>query len=251
MHPTFHVLGTDLPAYGLLCGLGVLLALAVSLVRVRKSGLRADAAFVVFTGALAFGILGALVFYGVITYGASDLLPMFAGKKPMGFVFYGGLISGMIAALALMRILRLPFEAYAREMLPALPLAHAVGRIGCFFAGCCYGRETDLFFGVRYPADHITGGARLIPVPLIEAACLFAIFFALCSLPRRRNLSTIRLYVFLYAPVRFFLEFLRGDEIRGIFLGLSTSQWISAALFAGMFLIGKNRAVLRLRRMRH
>lgn len=239
MHPVFHVFGAEFPAYGVFCALGVVLALIVCILRVRKSGLRADAAFVVFTGALAFGLAGALVVYGVVTYGFSGLVPMLCGEKPMGFVFYGGLISGLAAALALMRILRLPFEDYAREMLPALPLAHAVGRIGCFFAGCCYGRPTDSFIGVRYPPDHVTGGARLIPVPLMEAAILIAIFFALCSLPKKRDLSALRLYVFLYAPARFFLEFLRGDAIRGVYLGLSTSQWLSLLLFICIILIKK------------
>ena len=242
MHPIFHVFGRELPAYGLLCALGVILALAVSLARVRGRGLRVDAAFVVFTGALAFGLAGALVFYGVVTYGFAGLVSMLAGKKPLGFVFYGGLVSGLAAVVALMRILRLPFDDYAREMLPALPLAHAVGRIGCFLAGCCYGIETDSFPGVRYPADHVTGGARLFPVPLLEAAILAGIFFALCSLPRKRGLSPLRLYVFLYAPARFLLEFLRGDAIRGAFLGLSTSQWISAALFVCIIVIKKTRS---------
>ncbi|MBQ3078998.1 MAG: prolipoprotein diacylglyceryl transferase, partial [Clostridia bacterium] len=151
----------------------------------------------------------------------------------VGFVYYGGFLSGILGAYLTSKLLRFPLLAYARRMLPALSLAHAFGRIGCFLAGCCYGVESKLL-GVCYPESNLLTnapkGVPLFPVQLLEAFLLLLIAFMLYRLMQKTSLHPLKSYILLYAPVRFLLEFLRYDSVRGAFLFLSTSQWISLIL---------------------
>ena len=107
--------------------------------------------------------------------------------------------------------------------------------MGCFCAGCCYGRETDSFIGVCFP-DSVSGLApdvRVIPTQLIESCANVLVFAALLLITRkkRKGYTSLFIYMMIYAVVRFLIEFLRGDEIRGAYWLFSTSQWISIGLF--------------------
>ena len=162
-----------------------------------------------------------------------------------GYVFYGGFLFGAAAALLAARVVKTPVRALSRALLPCLPFAHALGRVGCFFAGCCYGREARWLPGVVYPENTewvgAPAGIPLVPAQLIEAALLLAIGAILLRRARNPRANLLRDYIRLYAPVRFFMEFLRGDAIRGAFLFLSTSQWIGLALLALTFLPASRR----------
>ncbi len=113
----------------------------------------------------------------------------------------------------------------------SLPMVvfHFFGRIGCFFGGCCYGRETDSVLGVIFPDNIENGivhaGEKCYPTQLFEAFLLLLIFIVLLYAKHR-----FKLYLFLYAVGRFFLEFLRGDERGSSIFGLSPSQTISIAI---------------------
>lgn len=242
MHPYLHILGRELPSYGVFCALGILTALALALWRVKRAGLRLDAAFVLFTLSLGAALIGALLAYGFVTYGFRGCFLMLIGEREMGLVFYGGILAGVPAAWLLLRLMKMPFLPYANALAPAIPLGHAWGRVGCFLAGCCYGRETSLPLKVQYPAGHITHGAGVLPVQLFECACLLALCLFLLADSRRHPRRTMRLYLAVYAGLRFFLEFLRGDAARGLFLGLSTAQWISVLLLFCLSVFRKKRA---------
>ena len=236
MHPTFSLFGYLLPSYGVMCAFGVVCALMVSLVRAYKLRLRIDATLVLFTGALTGGIIGALLTYAMVTYGINGLYSMIVrgnlkGEFHFGFVFYGGFIAGFLSAWGLARGFHLSLSEYSRALVPPLPLAHALGRIGCFLAGCCYGKTASHLPGVVYPLESGLGMLPRIPVQLIEAAYLFALFPLILRYSNRNSKGTLLFYLLLYTPARFLFEFLRGDEIRGILWGLSTSQWISLLLF--------------------
>lgn len=150
-----------------------------------------------------------------------------------GFVFYGGLFGALAASKLFSHMFHIPFSQLSIIIAPALPLFHAWGRIGCLFAGCCYGKVAT--WGVVFQKDP---NVLRIPIQLIESCCLLIIFFFLLYLDRKPQyrLSLMKVYLLSYAICRFILEFFRGDEIRGIWFGLSTSQWIS--LFILAWLIG-------------
>lgn len=152
-----------------------------------------------------------------------------------GMVFYGGFIGGALAAYFYEKHKKvIPVWAAMDLYGVSIPLFHAFGRIGCFLGGCCYGKESSWGFLVEnntlQPA--INGVVR-IPIQLIEAGCNFFLFLFLFYLYRRniQEGKLIYVYMLIYPVIRFVTEFFRGDEIRGFFLWLSTSQWISVILF--------------------
>ena len=244
MKPVFTLFGISFASYGVMCALGVLVALVFSLIRVKQMRLKMENAFVMFVFALAIGLLGAFFTHMIISYSPKELVSMlsrgaFIREYSPGFVYYGGFLFGFIGAYLASRMLKFHLMDYAPAMLPALPLAHAFGRIGCFLAGCCYGRECA--FGISYPAGGSAPfGVSLFPVQLLESACLFIICFLLCLYIKKGGKRVLSMYICLYAPVRFLLEFLRGDMHRGIFLCLSTAQWTSVLLLLLGFLPVKN-----------
>ena len=147
-----------------------------------------------------------------------------------GFVFYGGLYGALAATWLYARHARISFGVVLRPLLPAIPLLHAFGRIGCFFAGCCYGHPTDGPLGVVFHRSEVApNGVPLLPVQLFEAVGVFLLFAVLAILARRGVHSQVLLIVYLlcYGLLRFCLEFFRGDAYRGSLWGLSTSQYFS------------------------
>jgi phosphatidylglycerol:prolipoprotein diacylglycerol transferase len=168
-----------------------------------------------------------------------------------GLVYYGGLIGGALATWVVLHRRRAPFFPVADLIAPYLMLGYAVHRtFGCFLAGCCFGRPTDLPWGVVFPpgsAPHgAFGDAALHPTQLYTAIGAFAIFGFLLWLRRRKPFDgavTIALF-FLYAISRFVVEAFRGDAIRGHIGPLSTSQIISVgtAILAAFWFAAARRA---------
>lgn len=158
-----------------------------------------------------------------------------------GFVFYGGLIGGLLGLLLCGKILHIPVLDYARVSIPVIPLVHAFGRIGCAFVGCCYGVPYDGPGAVIYTESIAApAGVPLFPVQAVEAAGNLVIAAVLCLYGEicRRNgkkAKGLQLYLVMYAVFRFVLEFVRYDDSeRGILMGMSTSQWISIAICAAV-----------------
>jgi phosphatidylglycerol:prolipoprotein diacylglycerol transferase len=153
----------------------------------------------------------------------ADILKLWEG----GLVWYGGLIAAVVCAVVFMRINRMPVLKTGDIMAPYIALGQAIGRIGCFLNGCCYGKPTDLPIGVTFPGM----GVKVMPTQLMESAAMFALFLVL----RRREPSNGRvllLYLIGYSVFRFLIEFLRGDN--PVFLaGLTVSQVISLVIFTG------------------
>ncbi len=147
-----------------------------------------------------------------------------------GFVFLGGLIAATLySALFVWRI-----ETYSlrhlEALLPSLCLGHAIGRIGCLLAGCCFGKETTSFLSV-----HLHGLWRH-PVQLYESLGLFFLSFVIFKLLMRQK-NILSWYLLGYGILRFSLEFLRGDAVRGLYWGISTSQYISVIMILLGFLL--------------
>jgi phosphatidylglycerol:prolipoprotein diacylglycerol transferase len=148
-----------------------------------------------------------------------------------GFVFYGGLIFGLTFYL----LYSLYFKKFNFEksylLVPGLIFGHAIGRVGCFLTGCCYGSQCDL------PWKVFMDGEYRHPVQLYEAFALFVLgYYSLKWIQKKKsNFEIITKYLLYYSVIRFIVECFRGDEVRGIFwFSLSTSQLISVAIFASV-----------------
>jgi phosphatidylglycerol:prolipoprotein diacylglycerol transferase len=167
-----------------------------------------------------------------------------------GGVFYGGLLGGFFAVVFLIRLYKLPFWKVADAFAPAVALGQAFGRQGCFAAGCCWGKPTDLFCGVHFtakgheytgvPIYGPDGGALYLhPTQLYESIAMFIVFGLLVYLHRRKKFDgqVLIAYGIIYSIIRFLIEFVRDDPRGNLFglndaLGISTSQIISLVVAA-------------------
>ena len=153
-----------------------------------------------------------------------------------GFVFYGGLLGALAAVWLFCRLRKLSFAALTTALVPAVPLFHTFGRVGCFLAGCCYGIPApEGCPGVVFPQGSAApGGTAWVPVQLYESAGCLLLFLLLDRLARRgrQGDALLAVYLCLYALLRFCLEFLRGDAARGFVGPLSTSQAVALLTLA-------------------
>ena len=238
----FQIGGYAQATYGVLVALAFLMALYVIAHLARRAGLNSDA--VVNLGIVCglSAIVGAkLMMYLIdVPYYTGHPSEIFSlSSLQAGGVFYGGLIGALIAAVVYIRRHRLPALPTADVFAPGVALGHGIGRLGCFAAGCCWGKPTQLPWGVTFTnpiAQQLVGvplDIKLHPTQLYESAAEFLIFGILCWRIRRRHSpgAIISLYLILYSTVRFLVEFVRFHEQANPFGGpLNMSQWISLAL---------------------
>src|SRR5213593_1653539 len=161
-----------------------------------------------------------------------------------GGVFYGGLLGAVITGYFLMRRWKLPWWKTADACAPGIALGNAIGRQGCFSAGCCWGKPTSLPWGVRFTemGHEITGvpiDTKLHPTQLYESFAMLIAFFFLLWLHKRRKFSgqVILAYAIIYSTVRFLIEFVRDDP-RGDILGLTTLTGLSTSQLIGLVVGG-------------
>ena len=235
MHPVIQIGPAAVSAYTVCMAAGIIAAFTVSFLRLRKKGVSVDALLLVSAVAVAIGLCGARISYYVFSYGLGRLLREmfngdFSGFRSAGLVYYGGLAGGIAGAFIAIRTQHASFDTYANAIVPCIPLGHAFGRIGCWMAGCCYGIPWEGPLAVH--SLQAGADAGLFPVQAAGALLNLGLFFALIRFTRkeRKGIVTLALYLVLYAALRFILEFFRGDLIRGVYAGLSTSQWISLLL---------------------
>ncbi len=147
-----------------------------------------------------------------------------------GIIFYGGLLGGLAGLFIYTKRLGWPVLKTLDLFTPATALAQGFGRIGCFLNGCCYGKETGCFLGVRFPSHPLP----LHPTQLYDSALCFLLFVILVkfySKNRSRAGSTSLLYFTLQPIGRFTIEFFRNDMAKLLF-GLTFGQWMSIGIFA-------------------
>lgn len=227
-----------LPSYGLAMLLGMVLGWFI----VRRLGRRVapeEPWLDFYTGLLLAGLVGAKLLFAVVELPA--LVAGEIGVKDVvlaGGVWLGGVLGGLLFCWHYFRKSDLPAGVALNVLFTGLPLSHAVGRLGCFFAGCCYGTSCAKPWAVIYTSPDAATyagtplGVALHPTPLYEASLELLNFAVLLSLWRRRQPAPWLVFfawVGLYGVQRFVLEFFRGDP-RGSWLGLSTSQWLSGLM---------------------
>jgi phosphatidylglycerol:prolipoprotein diacylglycerol transferase len=219
-------------SYPLFMGLGWGLAYQV-LFELLPSSFSLISAQILFWGVFIFAWIGAkvLFLYTIPTQLSLSLIQESSFWLGGGFVFYGGFLGGILYLLIL-KGLRFPISMkVVWSIVPALTLGHAVGRFGCFLAGCCYGKVTEIFWGI-----HLHGEKRH-PTQLLEFLLLLVLGIYLLR-SKRKHTKLIPLYLISYGCMRLFIEALRGDFIRGSWGWLTPSQWISCLLIAcGIFML--------------
>lgn len=235
-----QIFGREIPIYGICALVGILAFYALARLRTKAFGVNPEDVFHVTLYAVCGAIIGAKVLYWItiLPWIIQNFNAILSNRDlamvllTQGLVFYGGLIGGFLLCLWYLRRYKLDVLLYADAMVPGIGLFHALGRLGCFLSGCCYGVAWE--HGICYPESHITGGTPLFPVQLVEAAGDLILCLVLCQLSRRWKGTglTMPAYGIGYGVLRFVLEFFRGDAVRGHWGNLSTSQWISLAIIA-------------------
>ena len=229
-----------LPTYGLLAAIGLIAGLTINVRLAEREGLNPDKCWDLGILAILSGILGAKILYIANNWQRFAAHPWDLFSLEMlqtGGVFYGGLVAAIVTSLWYMRRHHLPLLKTLDVFAPGVALGHAVGRLGCFAAGCCYGKPTALPWGVTFTSElahRLTGiqlNVPLHPTQIYESLVELGNFGVLLWLLRRRSFDgqVIGAYLFLYGFARYFLEFLRDDPGRGSLLGgaMTGTQLIS------------------------
>jgi phosphatidylglycerol:prolipoprotein diacylglycerol transferase len=247
MLPKLIQIGTFyLPTYGVLVALAFLTALAIAGKLGRLQGLSRDAIMNLGIYCALAGIVGAKLFMIVLDpYYRKNPGQIFTlSTLQSAGIWYGGFIVALVFAYFYMRSQGLPFLKTSDIFAPGLAIGHAIGRLGCFAAGCCYGKPTSLPWAVTYTSQDANGaplGVPLHPTQIYEAAIESLICVVLYQRAKRQHKegSIIALYLILSGIARFLIEFLRAhDEANPLGLALTLEQWISVAVcLTGLFLL--------------
>ncbi len=243
MHPVIFEFGPfKVYSYGLMVAAAFITAAFLASQEAARQKVPAEKIFNLSIYLVAAGVLGARILYVLqnlefyLIY-PSEILMLHKG----GLSFYGGFILAVICGIIFLKRQEMPVSATLDIIAPYLALAQAIGRIGCFLNGCCYGKPTNLPFAVYFPGETI---ARH-PVQIYSSLILLFIFVILRLFQAKRHKGVFSGQVFLlyclsYGSARFFMEYLRGDNLH-IFAGFTLHQLISAAVFIISLLIWRKR----------
>lgn len=243
MFPILFKLGpVTVYTYGFFVALGVIVVLWLAVKRAKAFGFAPSAAADLVFFLFVAGVIGARFFFVAQHFEDYKANPLSAFSiQEGGLVWYGGFLFAVFAGIGYAVFRKWPVLKFCDFFTPFLPLAHAIGRLGCFFNGCCFGRITRSRWGVMFPGEPF---ARY-PTQLYEAAFLFLLSFFLfyLSSKKHREGEIFVLYLVFYSGFRFLIEFLRGDQV--LLSGLTLPQWTSLFLFLGavslFFFIRKKR----------
>mgnify|MGYP006289234783 FL=1 len=248
MYPVLIEIGSlKLYTYGLFVALGFMVALTVSKrLAVRQKEMQPDLVTDLFFIILLSGIIGARLFYVTVnfSYFREDPLAVFRIWEG-GLVFYGGFLMAVAGVMVYLKTKKLSVYATADVLAPGIAIGHAVGRIGCFFAGCCHGKACTLPIALTFhhPDSLAPIGVGLHPTQLYSVAANFTIFLILLYIGKMKKFHGMVFwtYVLLYSVSRYIIEIFRGD-LRGqfLFMEISTSQGICILLFAvSLIMLGR------------
>src|SRR5581483_6779656 len=234
MYPRLFELGpVTVYTYGVLLAAAYLLGLKLAMVRA-KARVFDLGIYVIISALVGAKLLLLATDFRVFASDPRELLTL----ARSGGVFYGGLILAVGVALWYIRRIGLPLWTTCDAFAPGIALGHVVGRFGCLFAGCCFGKPTTEPWGITFTDPFAAAnvgtplGVPLHPTQLYEAGAEFVILLILLASERKQRPfagRTFWLYMLLYAISRFIIEFFRGDE-RGSVGVFSTSQFISIIL---------------------
>lgn len=247
--------GWFLPSYGVLVAIAFLVAIWLTTRLAVRCGLNAEKVTNLAVYCAIAGMLGAKLFMFLFDWRTYLLHPseIFTRETLQAAgVFQGGLILAVLTAFVYMRRNGLPGLRTADVFAPGIAIGHGIGRLGCFAAGCCWGKECHLPWAViftRQDANDLTGVPLRVPLhptqiyEAIAEALIFAFLLRYISREHKEG-SVIGWYMVLYSFVRFCVEFVRNHE-QDLVAGLSLTQWISlATLGIGLWLILRREAAI-------
>lgn len=237
MYTTIQIFHISITSYGLFMVLGIACAVILSSLQIKKLGLNLNDFIIIAAFCLTGALIGAKILYILVSFSPTEVMVLIQKKNfsalfEGGLVYYGGLIGGILFSPIGAMFAKTSLKPYVSAVTPSVPFAHAIGRIGCYFAGCCYGFPYNGFLACKYSVDGIHT-ASAFPIQLVEAV-LNVVLGCCLLLSSKKHRISLNAYLFFYAIIRFFLEFFRGDSIRGACIGLSTSQWISLLISVGV-----------------
>lgn len=226
--------GKAIHVYGVMVALGFVVGMIYIRRESARVGVDPEKAMDLFFYLIVAGIVGARILYFINSAKLEIQDPLaFFRVWEGGLVFQGGVIACVGVAIWYSRRHGIPFFRIGDIFAPALALGHGIGRIGCFFAGCCYGRQCDINFPLAVTFPHLENhgiapyGVPLYPTQLFEAAGEFLIFTILLLYRGRKTFEggVVLLYFIMYAVLRSIVETLRGDQVRGFII----EPWLSRA----------------------
>lgn len=238
-----HILGIVLPMYSLMLAIGVAAFLILYFFAYKQEYQTDRVTF----NRLTFAVLLSIVALAVFAFFFDSLFhSLEEGKLVFGGITWLGGVAGAIPAILILTHLLVPKKrGYALSVLdslmPGLAIAHGIGRLGCFFGGCCFGKVTASVFGIVFPEGSLAeklypnplaeGSLPVLPTQLFEAVFELIIFAVLMLLSRRTRKYNTAIWSIAYAIFRFTLEFFRGDDRGSSALWLSPAQVLSILLF--------------------
>jgi phosphatidylglycerol---prolipoprotein diacylglyceryl transferase len=238
MHPILFEIGNfPVYTYGVLLAAAYLLGLQFAIVRGRKRGLDPNRTMDLGIWIIISALIGAKALLLIVEWDTfkGDPNELFTLLRSGG-VFYGGLIAAVAVALWYLWRHRMPVWTVTDVFAPGIALGHVIGRLGCLFAGCCFGIRAEnlpwaITFRNEYAAQNVGTplNVPLHPTQLYEAGAELLILIVLLATERKGRAFPGRTfwgYMFLYGVSRFIIEFYRGDA-RGMIAGFSTSQFVS------------------------
>lgn len=239
MCPYIHIHKLTLPTYGLCIAIAAVVMVVYAMKQAKKRNVLTEDVLIVSAMCAAFALIGAKVMYIFVTYSMAELIELvkkgdFSFMGGSGLVFLGGLLFAIVGAWVGSLVAKQKLVVFEDLIIPIVPVGHAIGRIGCLLAGCCYGKVYDGLFAIHYrnisTGEWSTKG--YFPVQPLEALlnCVIAVVLYRKSKKEHKEYFLLLDYLLYYAIMRFGLEFLRGDAERGVYGGISTSQWICMAL---------------------
>lgn len=255
MHPVvFKVYGLTVYSYGTMLALAFLLAIVTAIFRAQKLKIDSQVIFDLGIVIMLSGILGARLFSVLLnfSYYAKNPAEIIRIDKG-GLVVLGGVIASIITVYIYCRVKRLDLFDIADVVAPSLSLGQAIGRLGCFLNGCCWGTPTGLPIGIRFPPRDFMPeeywGVPLHPVQLYNVFGNLVLFCVLSYVFKTRKVKgeVFAFYLILHPAFRFSMEFLRGDNEK-VFAGLTVFQIMSIFLFiAGIIMMAVIRKTQKLK----
>lgn len=225
MSPVIHIGSIEILSFPCCVGLGVLICLLIYIFQYDTFSLKYKSFFksIIYT---TFPVLicGKALFYFASYDVVKDIKPFILRMFSLGFVFYGGFTGLLIGLFVYSRIKKINYFDCSDTYLRLLPIGQAFGRIGCLFNGCCYGFETTKWYSIHIKNDLVDVSA--FPIQIVESICCFILGVFLNTKKIKQGNYTI-IYILVYSILRFFIEFFRGDSLRGFIGILSVSQIIS------------------------
>lgn len=237
MYPILLRIGNfNLYTYGLFVALGFMTVMLVSRKFAQPMGISSEILNDIFVVILVSALIGARLMYVMINFKAYegnffDILKVWNG----GLVFFGGFLAAVPAVAVYLKIKGVRIWKTADILSPGMAAGHAIGRLGCFFAGCCYGKVSDHPFAIRFtnPDSLAPLNINLHPTQIYEVFSNFFLFIILSFLMKRKKIDgqVFLIYIILYSFFRFIIEFFRGDFRGDFFFNvISISQGIGLSV---------------------